>query len=536
MRHPVPNLRFRKLLAAYPPDRLALPWTAPSMPWWPLRGPWGLPEPATRGLEKALLFSAYRAVPRSVAGLLSFAVENWAAREHGWQNAKKLNKQSFLSPKSVSVVVLFHPSPWLAETVDPLAAEDRSAKALVAHAANSILASLPRGVKYQGQSSRHRPLWGVLAMLERAAECGPGLAAVWETAVHGEFGGQVGRALDRIERAGKSAELSLSSAELKDLAWFALSSPAVVLLRALRRNWPEACAESSLAAIADLSWNGLRPYLDRPWFVARLMKGRRSGYPDAIQRAVVDGNLESVLDEHFWLPDPDHEHWITTRRIPGRLQALRDILGIRSAPVKVFSIGNSGRAALTLAAHAALPLTDTEAHTARDIGVRQLRADDLRRAFNTPFWPHVLCTTSIGQEGLDFHQWCRSIVHWDLCSSPVDLEQREGRIDRFKSLAVRRALAERLKSDRVTVWKALEERAERLKDDSGLSPWWIFEGAQMDRRFLDPPCSEERVKKERLSRLRELYRLVLGVPHAQDMLVSAVTLCDGGVRSSGRAR
>jgi hypothetical protein len=519
MRTPVPNLRFRQLLAAFAPERLALPWLPPSVPWWPLRGPWTLLDPARRGLEKALLFSAYRAAPRSIAGLMSFAVEDWAARTRGWDDVKKLNKQSFLSPKSVSVVLLFHPSLWLAETVDPLAADDRSAKALLGHAAKSIRKHLPATVQYQARSKRHRPPSRVLPMLERASERGRTLRALWRDAVGNDFRGQVGRALDRMDAAAHGTERTLSPAELADLAWFALSSPGVVLLRALRRNWAEATTELSLGAIADLSWNGLRPYLDRPWFVARLMKGRAvSGYPDAIQRAVVEGNLESVLDEHFWLPDPDHEHWMSTKRKRGRLRALRDTLGIRSAPVKVFSPGNPRRGSLKLAAHAVLPLTDTEAHTATGGGVKQLRADDLRQAFNTPFWPHILCTTSVGQEGLDFHQWCRCVVHWDLCSSPVDMEQREGRIDRFKSLAVRRAVADKLKADRADTWQALEQRAQRFVDESGLSPWWIMDGARMEKWFLDPPSSEERVRKERLSRLRELYRLVLGLPHSQDML------------------
>lgn len=520
MRKPVPNLRFRQLLTAFPPERLALPWMPPSMPWWPLRGPWAQEDSSRRGLEKALLFSAYRAAPRSIAGLASFAVEDWAGRVRGWKNVKKLNKQSFLSPKSISVVTLFHPSLWLAEAVDPIATKDRSPKSLLAHAARSIRACLPGGVQYQSRSKRHRPLWGVLPMLERAAGRGPALRALWREAVGGDFGGQVGRALKRMEGTAQGAELNLSPAELRDLAWFALSSPGVVLLRALRRNWNEATNDSALAATADLSWNGLRPYLDRPWFAARLMKGRAvSGYPEAIQRAVMDGNLESVLDEHFWLPDPDHELWMSTRRKRGRLDALRDTLGIRSAPVKVSSPGNPGRSSLNLAAHAVLPLTDTEAHTATGSGTKQLRADDLRQAFNTPFWPHVLCTTSVGQEGLDFHQWCRCVVHWDLCASPVDMEQREGRIDRFKSLAVRRALADKLKSGGEDTWQALEERAQSLVDGSGLSPWWILDGARMEKWFFDPPSSEERVKKERLRRLRELYRLVLGLPNSHDMLV-----------------
>ena len=54
------------------------------------------------------------------------------------------------------------------------------------------------------------------------------------------------------------------------------------------------------------------------------------------------------------------------------------------------------------------------------------RKTAVREAFNSPFWPFVLSTTSVGQEGLDFHLFCRDIVHWNLPSNPVDLEQRRG--------------------------------------------------------------------------------------------------------------
>ena len=33
----------------------------------------------------------------------------------------------------------------------------------------------------------------------------------------------------------------------------------------------------------------------------------------------------------------------------------------------------------------------------------------MREAFNSPFWPFILATTSVGQEGLDFHLYCRDI-------------------------------------------------------------------------------------------------------------------------------
>ena len=42
-------------------------------------------------------------------------------------------------------------------------------------------------------------------------------------------------------------------------------------------------------------------------------------------------------------------------------------------------------------------------------------------AFNSPMRPFVLATTSIGQEGLDFHNYCRVIMHWNLPSNPIDV-------------------------------------------------------------------------------------------------------------------
>ena len=53
--------------------------------------------------------------------------------------------------------------------------------------------------------------------------------------------------------------------------------------------------------------------------------------------------------------------------------------------------------------------------------------DDLRIAFNSPFWPFILATTSVGARSLDFHLYCKDIYHWNLPSNPVNFEQREGR-------------------------------------------------------------------------------------------------------------
>lgn len=66
----------------------------------------------------------------------------------------------------------------------------------------------------------------------------------------------------------------------------------------------------------------------------------------------------------------------------------------------------------------------------------------LRAAFNLPFPPYILVSTSVGQEGLDFHRYCASVIHWSPPSSPSVLRQREGRVDRFQALQIRRALQE----------------------------------------------------------------------------------------------
>src|SRR6185436_2886362 len=99
-----------------------------------------------------------------------------------------------------------------------------------------------------------------------------------------------------------------------------------------------------------------------------------------------------------------------------------------------------------------------------------------------------LATTSIGLEGLDFHLFCRDIVHWNLPSNPVDLEQREGRINRRDGLALRRSIRRAWPTKRIekvvpsadsNFWQrvfaaiAAEPGIQQYKH--GLYPHWVFE-------------------------------------------------------------
>jgi len=95
------------------------------------------------------------------------------------------------------------------------------------------------------------------------------------------------------------------------------------------------------------------------------------------------------------------------------------------------------------------------------------RQINIRQAFNSPFRPFVLASTSIGQEGLDFHLYCKKIFHWNLPANPIDFEQREGRIHRYQGLVIRLNLASKYKDEICytdnlnNIWKDLFKYAEK---------------------------------------------------------------------------
>ncbi len=102
-------------------------------------------------------------------------------------------------------------------------------------------------------------------------------------------------------------------------------------------------------------------------------------------------------------------------------------------------------------------------------------------AFNSPFRPFNFITTSIGQEGFDFHKYCRKIVHWSLVYDPVKFEQREGRIDRYHSYANRLNVYEQnVDLQPFTDWENLYKCAkannqDKVESSMGLYPDFIVE-------------------------------------------------------------
>jgi len=519
------SAKLRALGDILPTDALALPWMLPSLTWWDPAGPWA----KVRRPQKMMIFSRFRATPQSVAALVSLEVERKFVGKSALPYANAWKKRH-LNPKSNQgpTLALFYPSPFLIRAVDPLdVCDGASIKQVRARVKQQIIRALPVSVAPEAPNKRdgrrRKPTWAVLASIE-AAQLQPHVREF--AAVQKEWGRVAAKDTvlqSLLEQRQQAESISwISKWELDSLVDMALGAPGVVAGRALYRHLPELFnyKNQHYRKLARFCWTKLRTYLDRPVFWSVLPGDDATA---KYQHACVEGCLEAVLDEHFWL----------RKSKVGGIGLIDDLSGALSANVGTFGFkGLTKKEKIRIRCHAAVPFGGTEIETQRhDLGVDNqtpARSEEIRSAFNTPFWPYVLVTTSAGQEGLDFHSWCDRLGHWDLCSSPVDLEQREGRVQRFGGLTVRRPLAEKFGNDALTMarrdltspWDAIAKSADEVfkDDETGLTPWWTLPGADIKRHLFALPQSRDIDRFAKLKTQRLLYRVALGQPDQEDLV------------------
>ena len=119
-------------------------------------------------------------------------------------------------------------------------------------------------------------------------------------------------------------------------------------------------------------------------------------------------------------------------------------------------------------------------------------------------------------------------MHWNLPNNPIDLEQREGRINRYKCLAVRQNIVEKygntiIGENTTDIWNDLfnAAAAERKDSQSELIPFWCFGADQkikIERILALYPMSIDENKYERLIKVLSLYRLTMGQARQEDLL------------------
>jgi hypothetical protein len=235
----------------------------------------------------------------------------------------------------------------------------------------------------------------------------------------------------------------------------------------------------------------------------------------------VEGNFQAMIDEYAHLLASSG---LTLSQAVERFQG---VLGIRPVNVACQFMEDRGKLVknTTLRCHYAVPLGNQK--MADDKGVQ--RVGTVRDTFNSPFRPFVLNSTSIGQEGLDFHWYCSRVIHWNLPSNPIDIEQREGRVNRYKSLVVRRRVKEvyatELRDTSNDVWFELfdiADKATREDRKSDLVPYWhLAEGSAVIERIIPMmPMSREVGRIKEALKILSLYRLAFGQPRQKELLAN----------------
>ena len=554
-------------------------WIPPALPYWKPEGAYA----NTRTHTKSLIFSRWQVVPDAIAGLCSYEAERLAMKAAGskirysqW-GRKRSRPLSFrtapgLDLRGMPVAALLYPCITLARMVDPLtlgvdlAEPDPVPLPEVRSRVKETIADLLRGLSVQPSRTVGPPdqhwYWAAMAMLDgrfspwvqpwllsteddgwrrvttkrKTADVGldPKLLETQE-----DEGGRVfARHADRLAEAFRGeVELGSQPEDLLDvLCDFALGSPAVCAVRSLISvaPWIERDSHALFRAAAEVA-DGFRTLYNGS-DAQLILRGDEND--EAYWRRTLShnlqGNLQSVLDEYLhWLVEAQglgtYDPELVVMRLAECATAALKILPsrvevdlYRPKPKKLRVLKTS----FSLRSRFAMRFSEVRDDQANKLN----RIEDIQSAFNSPFRPFVLATTSIGQEGLDFHPYCHAVYHWNLPSNPVDLEQREGRVHRYKGHAIRKNIAARyglvgLKGQSVRMgdpWAQLFRLAsEEGGSQSELVPYWIYSlpgGAKVERRVPILPFSSEATKYPGLKASLAVYRLAFGQPRQEDLL------------------
>ena len=568
------NARLRSLLKWMERgEAWKLLWLPPALPYYAESGPWKAAR--EQQLSKRLIFSTWAVVPKAVASVVSYDVERRlfqrfddSIRNTAEERKKRRGLLRFAYTNErltgMPVLGLLYPSPTLVELGDPVAApasESTLTDAVArAHAQLEPLLQKLTEPYLAGEREDEGWYWAapILLDLQRHRESTTqwfsrwDLPSIWNGAQDDDEEGS--RWVDHVNEARKlvnagveaalrgSLDLGRPPEDLADaLATRAVAGPATSALRALTRaSGPEtASALAARDAAARIAWS-FRTLFNLPEAMALIRGGRHDDEVTPYWRQVVDycaaGNLQAVLDEYnHTLRDleglfaaDDEEAW---DKLAG---AVTGALSLRTGAPRVDEIRPADDTIRIqrrrLRNHFAMRFGAQES----DDGKTGAREGQVRQAFNSPFWPFVLVSTSVGQEGLDFHAYCHAVMHWNLPSNPVDLEQREGRVHRYKGHAVRKNVAtkhgdEVLATGSKDVWHALFEAArDQSANGHGLVPYWLFplaDGAYIERHVPALPLSRDASQLEALKRSLAVYRMVFGQPRQDDLMTFLLERC-----------
>lgn len=572
------NAKLRTLVGrAVEPGGWKLLWIPSSLPYYRPRGLYAeLDEP---GLTKQLVFSAWKVVPKAISMLCSYEVERRMVGEYAHQEdmdygdltRKRRPLLRFTRQRErvtgMPVLALLYPCLTLVRLIDPMVVGAHLAcdgqvpsydevHETVRSQIEDLLGQLEVESRRRDGPPDQRWYWAAPVLLDKQFNPLPvarwleesDQRFAWEAMVRIRSDEEDSNFSDHIKQLRDVADLELGPRprNLSDvLTKIALASPAVVSLRALCRQCKDIEETSTwqLLSAAARAAMGFRTVFNLPESITLIRSPddsedveREEGdgaepYWERVLDYAVDGNLQAVMDEYVHVL---HESLGLVDSCPEEAaqavaEAIQDAVALRTISLSFDDMQLEGSEIVSqdyrIRCRYAVPFGQGRNYDDSDV----TRADQVRIAFNSPFRPFVLATTSVGQEGLDFHQYCHSIYHWNLPSNPVDLEQREGRIHRYKGHVIRRNLAEHyglsVLADRVQPlddpWAHLFAQAEQDRsEDSDLIPYWIYEEGpfRIERHVPALPLSRELEQLRELKSALAAYRMVFGQPRQEDLL------------------
>lgn len=555
------NARLRGLIRQVIDTKMwQLLWLPPSFPYYELGGPFS--NRTHVQITKRLIFSSWRVIPKVVSTILSYAAERQAVKLFksdalNTEDARQRRSHTLLlriavkkdQPTGMPVLALMYPSISLARRYDPLtlARKHGNGETLKLKQLQGIIKEeVSKGLEAITMRTKTSDIdknwyWAALILLDRHYY--PKATQEWleQSDLEMNWAGEVVKEdawHEHVDRARQLLNgeftLGLPPDDLADvLTLFALGGPAVCALRALDRFTGPTLA-SHVGARNMAGWIGwaFRSLYNRAEVTA-LLRGLKRTYPywRRVLEYGAEGCLQSVLDEYvhilkdsLGLVDKEPEEMVEDIA-----KAIQKALTVRAAALAVDDI-RTGSGGVTVQTHRlpsrfAMPFGQGKEESG---DTDASRAQKVREAFNSPFWPFVVTSTSIGQEGLDFHWYCHAIVHWNLPANPVDLEQREGRVHRYKGHAVRKNIASQyghhaMRSRDKDPWFAMldEGRKDRQKGENDLVPYWIYPiegGARIERYVPSLPLTRDRQLIDALRRSLAVYRLVFGQPRQDDLV------------------
>ena len=304
------------------------------------------------------------------------------------------------------------------------------------------------------------------------------------------------------------------------MAYMAIGSPAICAYRMFLRGSEDRQKSKALAAETAEVFVSMFNKPESSGILDLLYsKCSERGYYRYVFQYCAEGNLQAMLDEYA------HVLSFTGEKLKNAIK--ESAVGTVTLPVDIQETFPAKKKVM-MRCHYAVGYYNAVTSDDKTI----TRVERVRNSFNSPFRPFVLSTTSIGQEGLDFHCYCRKVVHWNLPANPIDLEQREGRINRFKCLAVRKNIANRYKN--LFSWDDMfDHAAGDLKGKNpDLVPYWCLPDSKQNTVKIERivpmyPFSQDPIRYDRIIKILSLYRLTLGQPRQEEL----ITILDKNVSS-----